>query len=250
MNLDQILNALKDGVKSIEEAKQVILNAQTAEMEDIVVDLHREERCGLPEVVYGRVKTVEQIKDAAKVILEESGRLLITRIDKEKAGALLPELPGCVYCERSKTVCKLPETSLKGKVLVLGAGTSDSAVVEEAAVTCRMFGAETKVIIDVGVAGLNRLLEKSEDLRNADCIIICAGMEGALPSVVGGLVKVPVIAVPVSSGYGTSFGGVSALLGMLNSCASGLTVVNVDNGFGAGYAAGRILLAAESIASK
>lgn len=250
MNLDQILNALKDGVKSIEEAKQVILNAQTAEMEDIVVDLHREERCGLPEVVYGRVKTVEQIKNAAKVILEESGRLLITRIDKEKAEALLPELPGCVYCERSKTVYKLPETSLKGKVLVLGAGTSDSAVVEEAAVTCRMFGAETKVIIDVGVAGLNRLLEKSEDLRNADCIIICAGMEGALPSVVGGLVKVPVIAVPVSSGYGTSFGGVSALLGMLNSCASGLTVVNVDNGFGAGYAAGRILLAAESIASK
>ena len=250
MNLDELLTALKDGVRSIDEAKKIILNAQTVEMEDIVVDLQREERCGLPEVVYGRVKTVEQIREAAKVILEQSGKLLITRIDPQKAKEILPELPGCEYCERSQTVYKFPEKKIKGNILVLGAGTSDSMVVEEAAVTCRMFGAETKVIIDVGVAGLNRLLSKSEELQKADCIIICAGMEGALPSVVGGLVKVPVIAVPVSSGYGTSLGGVSALLGMLNSCASGLTVVNVDNGFGAGYAAGRILLAAESISNR
>ena len=247
MNLDELLSALKDGVKSIEETKKSILESQTQEMEDVVVDLQREARCGLPEVVYARTKTVEQISSAAKAILESSGKLLITRLSSEKAQEVLPELPGCDYCEKSQTLFKYPEEKIKGNILVLGAGTSDVPVVEEAAVTCRMFGAEVKVIVDVGVAGLNRLLQKSDDLEWADCIIVCAGMEGALPSVVGGLVKSPVIAVPVSSGYGASLGGMSALLVMLNSCASGLTVVNVDNGFGAGYAAGRILLAANRI---
>ena len=125
--------------------------------------------------------------------------------------------------------------------MILTAGTSDIAVGYEAELTCRMFGLNTKMKVDVGVAGLHRLLGISEELLSADCIIVCAGMEGALPSVVGGLVKVPVIAAPVSCGYGTAFSGLTAMLGMLNSCASGLTVVNVDNGFGAGYAAGRIL---------
>ena len=133
------------------------------------------------------------------------------------------------------------ELAVKGSVLVLGAGTSDLAVAEEAAVTCRLFGAQVEMKLDVGVAGIHRLLELGDTLQQADCIIVCAGMEGALPSVVGGLVSAPIIAVPVSSGYGTAFGGVTALLGMLNSCASGLTVVNIDNGFGAGFAAGRLI---------
>ena len=250
MNLDELLTALKDGVKSIEETKKAIAQSQTIEMKDLVVDLQREARCGLPEVIYARTKTPEQVADAAKAVLANSGKVLVTRLSKDKATMVLPELPGCNYCEKSQTLFKYPVDQILGNILVLGAGTSDTTVVEEAAVTCRMFGAQVKVVIDVGVAGLSRLLDKNEDLDWADCIIVCAGMEGALPSVVGGLVKVPVIAVPVSSGYGTSLGGVSALLGMLNSCASGLTVVNVDNGFGAGYAAGRILLTANKIVSR
>ena len=245
MNLDQLLRALKDGVKTIEEVKNQLQVAQTEEMEDLVIDLQREARCGLPEVIYGRTKSAEQIISAAEVILRNSGKLLITRVAPEKSPSILASLEGCLYCQKAQAVYKLPESLILGRVLVLGAGTSDVSVVEEAAITCRMFGLETDVVIDVGVAGLNRLLNHKEKLLSADCIIVCAGMEGALPSVVGGLVKVPVIAVPVSSGYGASIGGLSALLGMLNSCASGLTVVNIDNGFGAGYAAGRIMLSAQ-----
>lgn len=244
MNLDELLTALKEGVKSIEEVKEQMKFAQTQEMEDVVVDLQREARCGLPEVVYGRTKSVKQIVDAARVVLDSSGKVLITRVDEGRAREIIEKLPECSYSTKAQAVYKLPDNSetINGKVLVVGAGTSDVKAVEEAAITVRMFGAEAETLVDVGVAGLQRLLSKKEQLLSADCIIVCAGMEGALPSVIGGLVKVPVIAVPVSSGYGMSLGGVSALLGMLNSCASGLTVVNVDNGFGAGYAAGRILL--------
>ena len=247
MNLDELLIALKDGVKSVEEVKRSIISQQTKEMEDVVVDLQREARCGLPEVVYGRTKTVKQILSAAKVVLEASGSVLITRVDPEKVPQILESLPGCEYSQQAGAIYKLPQKKIAGRVLVVGAGTSDVPAVEEAAITSRMFGIETEVIVDVGVAGLNRILSKKDSLLEADCIIVCAGMEGALPSVVGGLVKVPVIAVPVSSGYGASFSGVSALLGMLNSCSSGLTVVNIDNGFGAGYAAGRIILTSNTL---
>ncbi len=242
MNIDDLLQAFRDGIKSIEEVKEQLNNSHLKEMEDVVIDLQREVRCGLPEVVYGRTKTVQQILDGAKIILAQSEKLLITRVNAEKAEEILKELPQCTYCSKGEVIYKLPPQTLKGKVLVIGAGTSDAKVVTEAAITVQMFGVAVEQLVDVGVAGLHRLLKQTQKLQTADCIIICAGMEGALPSVVGGLVKVPVIAVPVSSGYGMSLGGVSALLGMLNSCASGLTVVNVDNGFGAGYAAGRIML--------
>ena len=244
MNLDELLKALKDGVKTIEEVKLSLQSSQLEEMGDVVVDLQREARCGLPEVVYGRTKSVEQIVKAAALILEKSGKVLVTRVSEEQSSAVLSKLPGCEYNPRARAVYKLPPRSLDGKVLVICAGTSDVNVAEEALVSCSMFGVEAELLVDVGVAGLQRLLKNKEKLLEADCIIVCAGMEGALPSVVGGLVKVPVIAVPVSSGYGASLGGMSALLGMLNSCASGLTVVNIDNGFGAGYAAGRIMLLA------
>ena len=244
MNLDELLQALKNGAKTIEEVKDCLQTNQFEEMEDVVVDLQREARCGLPEVVYGRTKTVDQIVKAAKVVLEQSGKVLVTRVQESDADEILSLLPGCEYNTKANAVYKLPEVSLNGKVLVVCAGTSDVNVAEEALVTCKMFGLEAELLVDVGVAGLQRLLNNKVKLLAADCIIVCAGMEGALPSVVGGLVKAPVIAVPVSSGYGASLGGMSAMLGMLNSCASGLTVVNIDNGFGAGYAAGRIMLLA------
>jgi len=244
MNLDELLKALKDGVKTIDDVKNELQSNQLEVMEDVVVDLQREARCGLPEVVYGRVKTVEQIVKAAKVVLEKSGKVLVTRVPEGTSETILSELPDCEFNSRANCIFKLPPKSLEGKVLVICAGTSDVNVAEEALLTCKMFGADAELLVDVGVAGLQRLLANRDKLLSADCIIVCAGMEGALPSVIGGLVKVPVVAVPVSSGYGASLGGISAMLGMLNSCASGLTVVNVDNGFGAGYAAGRIMLLA------
>ena len=244
MNLDELLKALKDGAKTIEEVKKALQSNQLEEMGDVIVDLQREARCGLPEVVYGRTKSVEQIVKAARVILEESGKVLITRVREDFSEEILLALPGCEYNSQAQAIYKIPPKSIEGKVLVICAGTSDVNVAEEAVITCKMFGVEVELLVDVGVAGLQRLLKNKDKILDADCIIVCAGMEGALPSVVGGLVKVPIIAVPVSSGYGASLGGMSALLGMLNSCASGLTVVNIDNGFGAGYAAGRIMLLA------
>lgn len=243
MDLDDLLSAFKDGAVAVEEVKKKILHAQFQAMGDVVVDLQREMRCGLPEVVYGKPKTAAQIVDAAKILLDNSSSLLVTRVDPDKARVVMSSLKGCQYNEKAQAIYKFGLQEIAGKVLILTAGTADVNVAEEAMLVCRMFGLQVNLKPDVGVAGLQRLLDLKEDLYEADCIIVCAGMEGALPSVVGGLVSVPVIAVPVSSGYGASLGGMSALLGMLNSCASGLTVVNVDNGFGAGYAAGRILKA-------
>jgi len=244
MKLDSLLQSFKNGDINQQEVIASIRASHTDEMKDLVIDLQRESRCGFPEVIYGKSKTCEQIFDASRAVLKNSSRLLVTRVNKEKSLELMPKLEplGCLYKESSQLIYKIDEEQAQaGKVLVLGAGTSDLSVAEEAAVTCRLFGAQVDMKIDVGVAGIHRLLELGQDLQDADCIIVCAGMEGALPSVVGGLVSAPVIAVPVSSGYGTAFGGVTALLGMLNSCASGLTVVNIDNGFGAGFAAGRLI---------
>jgi NCAIR mutase (PurE)-related protein len=242
MNLDQILAAFKNGALAAEEVKSQIQNSNLQEMEDVVLDLKREERCGLPEVVYGHSKTVDQILTAAVAILENSDSLLITRVKADKASEIMSQLEGCKYSKEAECVYKLPQKKLKGRVLVITAGTSDVRVAREAELVCQMFGLEVTVKPDLGVAALNRILSIKDELLRADSIIVCAGMEAALPSVVGGLVSVPVIAVPVSSGYGSSMGGFTALLGMLNSCTSGLTVVNIDNGFGAGYAAGRIML--------
>jgi len=214
----------------------------SVELGHTTLDTHRELRCGHPEVVFGAGKTPEELVDVARAVLEHHERLLVTRATPDGAAALLAALPKARHWPRSGCVTVEPERGepLAGLVLVVSAGTSDGAVAEEAAVTARMHGARAEQIADVGVAGIHRLLAHGERLRSANALVVVAGMEGALPSVVGGLVDKPVIAVPTSVGYGASFGGLAALLAMLNSCAAGITVVNIDNGFGAGCAAARI----------
>ena len=201
------------------------------------VDHHRSLRSGLPEVIYAAGKTPEQTVAIFSSLRRDGVDVLATRVDPATAKALLEAHPDAVYTEIARTVCHRVSTAIKGHVAVLCAGTSDLPVAEEAAVTAEAFGAKVSRFYDVGVAGLHRLLSVREALDEADVVIVCAGMEGALPSVVGGLVGVPVIAVPTSVGYGASFGGATALLGMLNSCSPNVTVVNIDNGFGAAYTA-------------
>ena len=206
------------------------------------VDHHRAIRHGMPEVIFGTGKTSEQVSKIAQALLKRTQNLLLTRATGEMAAAVKEiaveaeyfPLPGVVRVWRDKTVRG------KGKIAAICAGTSDLPVMEEARLTAETMGNEVEAIADVGVAGIHRLLAQHEKLMSARVAIVCAGMEGALPSAVGGLVSCPVIAVPTSVGYGASFHGLAALLGMLNSCASNVTVVNIDNGFGAGYVASLI----------
>jgi NCAIR mutase (PurE)-related protein len=204
------------------------------------VDTHRALRIGLPEVVFGPGKTVEQIVGIVRVLLGEGQTVLATRVEIDAAEAVLREIPGGEYDPAARLLwygpAEVPVVG-KGTVAVVAAGTSDSPVSLEAAGVARRFGNRVETLFDVGVAGLHRLLASSEVLRASRVLIVVAGMEGALPSVVGGLVDKPVIAVPTSVGYGASFQGISALLGMLTSCASNVAVVNIDNGFGAAYVA-------------
>jgi NCAIR mutase (PurE)-related protein len=203
------------------------------------LDSQRELRCGFPEVIYGCGKSASQIIDIGARTLEANGRLLVTRVAPSIAVDVVSELPSLCWNETAGML-HTPLPVGDGLVVVLSAGTTDGSVAAEAAITARMLGAAVEEIRDVGVAGLHRLLAHVERLREASALVVVAGMEGALPSVVGGLVERPVIAVPTSVGYGASFGGLTALLAMLNSCAAGVTVVNIDNGFGAGYAAAQI----------
>lgn len=206
------------------------------------VDFHRGIRQGVPEVIYGEGKTKEHILGIARTMLENGqGTVLITRLSQEKADFIAKELP-IDYNELARTglLGKVPEPSGMGKILVATGGTSDIPVAEEAAVTAEALGNEVQRLYDVGVSGIHRLLGNMEYVMRAKVIIAVAGMEGALPSVIGGLADCPVIAVPTSIGYGASLGGIAALLSMLNSCASGVSVVNIDNGFGAGYMASMI----------
>ena len=205
-------------------------------------DYDRQKRRGMPEVIYGAGKTASQIAAIMRALNAAGQNSFATRVTPEQAAAVCAELPGAVYRDDARIltcdVVALPERV--GKVAVLCAGTSDLPVAEEAAVTAERLGANVERIFDVGVAGLHRLLSRMERFADARVIVVVAGMEGALPSVVAGLIDKPVIAVPTSVGYGASFQGLAALLGMLNSCASGVTVVNIDNGFGAGVAAALI----------
>ncbi len=206
------------------------------------VDFHRGIRQGVPEVIYGEGKTKEHILGIARTMLENGqSTVLITRLSQEKADYIAKELP-IDYNELARTglLGKMPEPSGLGKILVATGGTSDIPVAEEAAVTAEALGNEVQRLYDVGVSGIHRLLGNMEYVMSAKVIIAVAGMEGALPSVIGGLADCPVIAVPTSIGYGASLGGIAALLSMLNSCASGVSVVNIDNGFGAGYMASMI----------
>jgi NCAIR mutase (PurE)-related protein len=241
--LRNLLTALSQGKLTVDEG---IERLRTLPFEDIgvaAIDHHRELRQGAPEVVFGEGKSDGQLRAIVGTMAERGSNVLVTRLSHEKAAALLPLHPAAVYEPDGRILSlaqKPVERAGRGKVLVVCAGTSDIPVVREASVTARMLGNEVEEILDVGVAGIHRVLARAERLREAAVVIVVAGMEGALPSVVGGLVAVPVIAVPTSVGYGAAFGGITALLGMLNSCAAGVTVVNIDNGFGAAFAATRI----------
>jgi NCAIR mutase (PurE)-related protein len=206
------------------------------------VDHHRALRHGMPEVILAKGKTPEQVATIAESLLANAKNVLITRADRDCAAAVTAHLPTAEYLPLSGTIRFWRDHTLhgKGKIAIVCAGTSDIPVAEEARVTAELMGNEVDAIHDIGVAGIHRLMSSRERLTEARVVVVCAGMEGALPSVVGGLVSCPVIAVPTSVGYGASFNGLAALLGMLNSCASNVTVVNIDNGFGAGYVASLI----------
>jgi NCAIR mutase (PurE)-related protein len=236
--LRALLLAVQRGGVDPEDALEELARPPFVDTPHARVDVHRALRHGLPEVVFGPGKTVEQILGIVRVLLGEGQTVLATRVEGEVAAAVLSELPGGEYDEAARLLWYGPEEVPvvgKGTIAVVAAGTSDLPVALEAAGVARRFGNPVETLFDVGVAGLHRLLASSEVLRGARVLIVVAGMEGALPSVVGGLVDKPVIAVPTSIGYGASFHGVSALLGMLTSCASNVAVVNIDNGFGAAY---------------
>ncbi|MEQ1859954.1 MAG: nickel pincer cofactor biosynthesis protein LarB [Chthoniobacteraceae bacterium] len=207
------------------------------------VDTDRRRRCGFPEVIFGLGKTPDEVLAIARVLLEREPVLLVSRADRAQFDLLTTEFPSARWHERGRciTVELAPWPRLNGQIGVVCAGTSDLHVADEAAVTLEIFGGTVRRFTDIGVAGIHRLLAVRDELDACTVLIVIAGMEGALPSAVAGLVSKPVIAVPTSVGYGASFGGVAALLGMLNSCGSGVTVVNIDNGFGAAYAAAQIL---------
>lgn len=237
----QVLAAYRAGEITEADAVRRLQREPFVDLGFAKVDTHRELRKGFPEVVFGSGKTPKQVVAIAGQLLDAGQRVLVTRITDEHAKALKRKFKKAVHHETAGCV-SIEKRRRKGKglIAVLSAGTSDLPVAEEAAVTAGFMGNKVERIYDVGVAGLHRLLARVEDLQQANVLVVVAGMEGALPSVVAGLVDRPVIAVPTSVGYGANFGGLAALLGMLNSCGSGVTVVNIDNGFGAGYAASQI----------
>jgi NCAIR mutase (PurE)-related protein len=235
-----LLRAVREGEVDPEGALEELVRLPFVDTPHARVDTHRAIRKGLPEVVFGPGKTAEQVVGIVRVLLGEGQTVLATRVEIDLAEAVLRELPEGEYDETARLLWYGPtEVPIlgKGTIAVVAAGTSDLPVSLEAAGVAARFGNRVETLFDVGVAGLHRLLASSEVLRQARVLIVVAGMEGALPSVVGGLVDKPVIAVPTSIGYGASFHGISALLGMLTSCASNVAVVNIDNGFGAAYVA-------------
>ncbi|MBN2054551.1 nickel pincer cofactor biosynthesis protein LarB [bacterium] len=241
--LRRLLEEVREGTRTIDEAVKNLRQLPFLEVNGSTVDLHRAVRQGFPEVIYGESKTAAQIAEIASAMSEDDN-ILITRVETEKATAVMDRLAdsGWDHNPVARTLLLRRDEAIRGKgtIVVVSAGTSDLPVVEEACVTLRAMGNVCTRLSDVGVAGLHRLLSHLDTLQEARVAIVVAGMEGALPSVVGGLVACPVIAVPTSVGYGASFGGVTALLGMLNSCAANVTVVNIDNGFGAGMVASLI----------
>jgi NCAIR mutase (PurE)-related protein len=244
--LQQLLDQVRDGdVEPAEAHEQVMALMRSSAFEDLGfarVDHHREFRQGFPEVVFGLGKTPSQLASIAERIVTRGHTLLVTRTSEEGFTAVRSVVPGAHFDATARTITFRQQDVQPGKgtILIAAAGTSDLPVAEEACVTADIMGNTIERLFDVGVAGIQRLLAAQARLAAARVVIVVAGMEGALPSVVGGLVNVPVIAVPTSVGYGASFGGVAALLGMLNSCASGVSVVNIDNGFGAAAIASRI----------
>jgi pyridinium-3,5-biscarboxylic acid mononucleotide synthase len=246
--LRQLLDGVQRGATSIDAALNELRDLPYADLGYASVDHHRALRLGSPEVVFGHGKSSSQIVGIARELARTGQNVLVTRLDGEKARDVMAVLPELKYSEisRTATIEQRPVTPLGGRpVALVSAGTGDLPVAEECAETLRMLGVQAERVYDVGVAGLHRLLDKRDVFERTSVVVVVAGMEGALPSVVGGLVAGPVIAVPTSLGYGVSLGGFSALAGMLSSCAAGVLVCNIDNGFGAAFAAARILRARE-----
>lgn len=241
-DIKQLLQDLKDGHISVDEAMLELKKEPFKDIDFAKVDMHRKIRQGASEVIYGEGKTAEQILNISQTMLDNGQKcILITRLSAEKAEAIAKKLD-IKYNEiaRCGVIGEIPEPDGIGNIVIACAGTSDLCVAEEAAITAEVHGNKVIRLYDVGVSGLHRLFAHIDELMNASVVVAIAGMEGALASVLGGLVDCPLIAVPTSVGYGANFGGLSALLSMLNSCASGSAVVNIDNGFGAGFMASRI----------
>lgn len=242
MNKDEIkllLEGIKDNKIDVEEALEKLEDLPFKDLGFATIDNHREIRVGYPEVIYCEGKTVEQVRDIVKFMLTKNNNILGTRATEEMYNAVKEICEDAEYNKlgRTITIKKKEQPSTESYIAIVAAGTSDLPVVEEAFETAKILGNKVVKITDVGVAGIHRLFSRLDVIRKAKVIIVIAGMEGALASVVGGLVDKPIIAVPTSVGYGANFGGLSALLTMLNSCASGVSVVNIDNGFGAAYSA-------------
>jgi NCAIR mutase (PurE)-related protein len=243
-NLELLLEQVQQGACSIDQAMEQLKHWPAESMDFACVDHHRALRTGFPEVVYGEDKSSDQIAAIMEAMLNKPTVVMATRISPDKATSIRTKVAGLDYHESARMLVgnsdKVFEPECRGTILVLSAGTSDQVIAEEAFYTARYLGNTVEKLYDVGVAGLHRLLTQNKLLHAASVLIVVAGMEGALPSVVAGLVDKPVIGVPTSVGYGASLGGITALLGMLNSCASGVAVVNIDNGFGAGCMAATI----------
>ncbi len=241
--LEALLKKVKSGKITVDEAMAELKSLPFEDLGFTRIDHHRSLRKGFPEVIWGEGKTSGQVLSIMKQLKRKGQNILITRLEEKKAKAIQKVFPKSQYYPRSKVLTYLThsvKSEGKGTILVITAGTTDIPIAEEASVTAQFMGNRVDTLYDVGVAGIHRLLSERQRLEAARVLIVVAGMEGALPSVVGGLVDRPVIAVPTSIGYGTSFGGITALLAMLNSCASGVAVVNIDNGFGAGFMASLI----------
>jgi hypothetical protein len=241
--LAEILQSVADGQLSVPDAINKLRHLSFEDIEFAHVDHHRSLRKGFPEVIFGQGKTADQVVGIMDRMTQQENILLVTRIEPEKANAVIARFPEAVYHPDARMIVwmlKKPEVTGRGTILIISAGTSDIPVAKEAFLTARAMGNRVETIFDVGVSGLHRLLGHREAIQKASVLIVVAGMEGALPSVVAGMVSRPVIAVPTSIGYGVSLGGLTALFAMLNSCSSNVAVVNIDNGFGAGYVASMI----------
>jgi NCAIR mutase (PurE)-related protein len=240
--IKKLLNDIKNGTRSVDDALEVLKTFPYTDLGYARIDHHREMRTGYPEIIYCAGKTVEQVTGIFRVMAEKENNVMGTRATPEMSEAIKKLVPEAVYFSDARIISlskKAPERP-DSKIAIITAGTSDIPVAEEAAVTAELLGNNVVRIYDAGVAGIHRLVDKLPEIRKCRVIVVIAGMEGALASVVGGLVDKPVIAVPTSVGYGANFGGISALLAMLTSCSSGVTVVNIDNGFGAGFSASMI----------
>jgi NCAIR mutase (PurE)-related protein len=237
-----LLKNIKEGKISVDEALDILQNFPYTDLGYARIDHHRELRTGYPEIVYCAGKTIEQVTGIFKAMSEKENNIIGTRADLNMFESVKRIIPGAVYYKIARIISVLKKKTdpPESKIAVITAGTSDIPVAEEAAVTAELLGNEVVRIFDAGVAGIHRLVDKLPEIRKCSVVIVIAGMEGALASVVGGLVNKPVIAVPTSIGYGANFGGISALLAMLTSCSAGVTVVNIDNGFGAGFSASMI----------